>query len=208
MPFLPYAQLMNQAPALDATSKPDIIAPRHALLINPFYPKHGHGSLAKHVLTPTLALTTIAAATPPEWTARIWDENLLQSGPPTELFPQVVGITVHLTFAQRAYELARWYRQRGSTVVLCGLHCLSCPEEAAAYADILALGEGTQLWGQILRDIDRGLAQPIYRESFRHPYRAEPLPRRDLLPCGSHLTTASLIATRGCRNRCDFCYLD
>ncbi|MEO1995309.1 MAG: radical SAM protein, partial [Planctomycetaceae bacterium] len=32
-------------------------------------------------------------------------------------------------------------------------------------------------------------------------------PRRDLLPRRSFLTTTSLIATRGCHNRCDFCYL-
>ena len=56
-----------------------------------------------------------------------WDENLLQGPPPWEPFPQVVGITVHLTFAARAYELARWYRSRGAMVVLGGLHVLSCP---------------------------------------------------------------------------------
>ena len=34
------------------------------LLINPFYPKDPHASFGKHVLTPTLALTSVAAATP------------------------------------------------------------------------------------------------------------------------------------------------
>ena len=37
---------------------------RHALLINPFYAKSPHGSFGKHVLTPSLALTSIAGATP------------------------------------------------------------------------------------------------------------------------------------------------
>src|SRR6185436_20146741 len=32
-------------------------------------------------------------------------------------------------------------------------------------------------------------------------------PRRALLPRASFLTTSSLIATRGCHNRCGFCYL-
>ena len=67
------------------------------------------------MLTPSLALTSIAGATPPDWDVSYWDENLLQGPPPWEPFPQVVGITVHLTFAQRAYELARWYRSRGAT---------------------------------------------------------------------------------------------
>src|SRR5262245_45335422 len=84
--------------------------PRYALLINPFYPKDPHASFGKHVLTPSLALTSVAGATPQNWIVRYWDENLLQGPPPFEPFPQVVAITVHLTFAQRAYELSRWFR--------------------------------------------------------------------------------------------------
>jgi hypothetical protein len=48
--------------------------------------------------------------------------------------PQVVAITVHLTFARRAYELAAWYRRRGSKVILGGLHVLSCPDECTPHA--------------------------------------------------------------------------
>jgi UDP-N-acetylmuramoyl-tripeptide--D-alanyl-D-alanine ligase len=70
------------------------------------------------VLTPTLALTSLAGATPPDWQVRYWDENLLQGPPPLDPLPQVVGITVHLTFAQRAFELARWYRQQWETMVI------------------------------------------------------------------------------------------
>jgi radical SAM superfamily enzyme YgiQ (UPF0313 family) len=183
------------------------IQKRHALLINPFYAKDPHASFGKHVLTPTLALTTIAASTPPDWTIRYWDENLLQGPPPREPFPEAVGITVHLTFAQRAFELARWYRERGAKVIFGGLHVLSCPEECAPHADALAVGEGVQLWGTILRDIERGALQPRYEGSYRKPYRDDPPPRRDLLPRGQFLTTSSLIATRGCHNRCGFCYL-
>jgi radical SAM superfamily enzyme YgiQ (UPF0313 family) len=38
-------------------------------------------------------------------------------------------------------------------------------------------------------------------------YRNDPPPRRSILPRRSFLTTTSLIATRGCHNRCGFCYL-
>ena len=58
------------------------IQPRSALLINPFYPKDPHASFGKHVLTPTLALTSIAGATPSDWEVAYWDENLLQGPPP------------------------------------------------------------------------------------------------------------------------------
>lgn len=198
---------MRVAPVLNrelVTAKP---TPRTVLLINPFYPKDPHASFGKHVLTPSLALTSIAAATPSHWKVRYWDENLLQGHPPFDPFPSVVAITVHLTFSKRAYELARWYRARGAKVVLGGLHVLSCPDEAAPHADALALGEGVQLWPQILEDFEAGALKPRYTGSFRKPYREDPVPCRAILPHDSFLTNASLIATRGCHNRCGFCYL-
>src|SRR5215472_15971538 len=105
---------MTVAPALDHSASAEAVAPRSALLINPFYPKVAHASFGKHVLTPTLALTSFAAATPGHWRVAYWDENLRDGRPPFRPMPQVVGITVHLTFAKRACELADRYRARGS----------------------------------------------------------------------------------------------
>jgi radical SAM superfamily enzyme YgiQ (UPF0313 family) len=198
---------LREAPVLDPSIAAGPLARRHALLINPFYPKDPRASFGKHVLTPSLALTSIAAATPRAWTVEYWDENLLQGPPPAHPIPEVVGITVHLTFAHRAYALARWYRDRGAKVVFGGLHVLSCPDECAPHADALAVGEGTQLWGTILRDVEGGALKRRYTGDFTRPYRDDPAPRRDLLPRRSFLTTTSLIATRGCHNRCGFCYL-
>jgi radical SAM superfamily enzyme YgiQ (UPF0313 family) len=59
----------------------------------------------------------------------------------------------------------------------------------------------------MLRDVDAGTLRKRYEAGYRHPYRHEPAPRRDLLPRESFLTTTSLIASRGCHSRCDFCYL-
>jgi len=36
----------------------------------------------------------------------------------------------------------------------------SCPEECAPHADALALGDGVQLWPQILRDVETGVYDP------------------------------------------------
>ena len=224
-----WPEAMRIAPPLPPSAPTGALKKKYALLINPFYPKDPHASFGKHVLTPTLALTSVAAATPPDWEVRYFDENLLHGPPPLDPLPEVVGITVHLTFAERAYALARHYRSHGSKVVLGGLHVLSCPEEAAPHADALALGDGVAVWPEILHDLsDLGKAREggrrtrlarvpeareyiagtlVYRGDFRRAYRDDPAPRRDLLPRQSFLTTSSLIATRGCHNRCGFCYL-
>ncbi|MCB9594252.1 MAG: B12-binding domain-containing radical SAM protein [Sandaracinaceae bacterium] len=214
-PHTPFTDHVTPRPLPEPFRVPPALPPpragrvqrRAALLINPFYPKDPHASFGKHVLTPTLALTSVAGATPPDWEVRYWDENLLHGAPPADPVPEVVGITVHLTFAERAYALARWYRAMGSKVVLGGLHVLSCPDECAPHADAIALGDGVQLWPRILDDVAKGALQPRYTSDFRGDYASDPAPRRDLLPRRSFLTTTSLNATRGCHNRCGFCYL-
>lgn len=196
---------MRMAPPLPASG--GVTRAGLVLLINPFYPKDPHASFGKHVLTPSLALTSIAGATPEGWEVRYWDENLLQGPVPTEELPVLVAITVHLTFAKRAYALADWFRARGVTVVLGGLHVLSCPEEVEAHADAIAIGEGVQLWPEIVRDFERGELKRRYAAMYERSYDLDPAPRRELLARQSYLTTTSLIATRGCHNRCGFCYL-
>lgn len=195
--------------------RPGRPAPRTALLVNPFYAKDPWASAAKHVLTPSLALTSVAGATPAGWRVRYWDENLRQGSPPVHPIPEVVGITVHITFAARAYALAAWYRAHGAIVVLGGLHARSCPDEMAVHADALAIGDGTRTWPRILADVEAGRLQaglPAGRGARRYEappgeFADAPLPDRSVLPRWGFLTSASLIATQGCTNGCDFCWL-
>src|SRR5262245_1151604 len=161
---------MIAAPVLEAREPTGPVEPYYALLVNPFYRKDPNASFGKHALTPSLALTSFAATTPRPWRVEYWDENLLHGRPPFRPMPQVVGITVHLTFARRAFELARWYRERGATVILGGLHVLSCPEECAPHADALAVGDGVQLWPRILRDVEAQQLQPRYAATFENDY--------------------------------------
>lgn len=203
---------MRVAPPLPEASRSGLPAPpvpRTVLLVNPFYPKDPHASFGKHVLAPALALTSLAAATPPGWEVKLWDENLLHGPCPAEPPPSVVGITVHVAFARRSYALAERFRALGATVVLGGLHVTSCPDEAAAHADAVVVGNGVAVWPTLLADLERGALRRRYDGSYRAPFELElePAPRRDLLPRGAFLTSASVVATRGCHNRCGFCTL-
>jgi len=198
---------MAMAPALDPRARAGPVERRLALLVKPFYAKSPHGSFGKHVLTPSLSLTSIAGATLGNWRVRYWDENLLQGAPPADPLPEVVGLTVHLTFAARAYELAAWFRARGSRVVLGGMHVNTAPDEALPHADAISVGDGVKTWPAILRDVEHGTLQRRYDAAFDRDCDSDPPPRRDLVPRHAFLTTTSVIASRGCRNRCSFCYL-
>lgn len=203
--FAPRPDPMRVAPELPAVRRGPI-ARRSVLLVNPYYPKDVHASFGKHVLVPSLALTSIAGVTPDHWNVAYWDENLLQGTPPIDPVPEVVGISVHLTFAKRAYELAAWFRAHGSIVVLGGLHALSCPDEVQPHGDAIVVGNGIPTWPKVLRDIERGQLEPRYRAEYTD-YAKDPPPARKIVPDYGFLSRASLIATQGCHNRCDFCYL-
>ncbi|RPJ78145.1 MAG: radical SAM protein, partial [Acidobacteria bacterium] len=59
----------------------------------------------------------------------------------------------------------------------------------------------------ILHDVEEGRLQRRYDAPFQPDYNRDPPPRRDLIPRNAFLTSTSVIASRGCRNRCSFCYL-
>jgi radical SAM superfamily enzyme YgiQ (UPF0313 family) len=180
------------------------------LLVNPRYARNPCSSAARHALTPSLALPSIAAATPPGWSVRLHDENLGWGEPPMRPVPEVVGITVHTAFAPRAYELADRYRAAGSRVVLGGLHASALPEEAAAHADAVVVGDGISVWPRVLEGLRSGAlgrGALVRGDPSSPPYERCPWPRRDILPRGAFLTRASIIATRGCTQRCGYCYL-
>src|SRR5690606_30302272 len=91
--------------------------------------------------TPNLNLPTLAALIPEEdWDIDIQDELV---GPIdfTRGYDLVL-ITVTTSVAFRAYTMARLFRDRGAKVVLGGIHPSTRPEEAAAHADAVVVGEG------------------------------------------------------------------
>lgn len=63
-----------------------------------------------------------------------------------------------------------------------------------------------RLWPRILADVEAGNLRSQYLATYESDYREDPAPRRSICR-GGVFTTTSLIATRGCHNRCGFCYL-
>lgn len=59
---------------------------------------------------------------------------------------------------------------------------LSQPDEAAAHADAIAIGDGVRTRPRVLRDLEAGTLQRRYAATYESDYDDDPAPRRELLP--------------------------
>jgi radical SAM superfamily enzyme YgiQ (UPF0313 family) len=159
----------------------------------------------KYSLFPPLGLATLAAYLPPHWEVEVVDEHVEIMGWDDK--PDLVVIQVYITNAYRAYEIADHYRAQGVYVCLGGLHVTSLPEEAEKHADTIFLGPGEDTWPEFLADWQTWYPKSVYRSHHRTLKDAPP-PRRDLIKRHLYLVPNSMVVSRGCPHRCDFCYKD
>jgi len=159
----------------------------------------------KYSLFPPLGLATLAGHLSGDDRVTIQDEHVESLDLDDQ--PDLVAIQVYITSAYRAYRLADHYRQRGVHVALGGLHVTSLPEEALAHADTIFLGPGDDTWPAFLADLRAGRPGRVYR-SRQRTLVGLPKPRRDLIQRHLYLVPNSLVVSRGCPHRCDFCYKD
>ena len=118
----------------------------------------------------------------------------------------LVGITCNTPNASHVYRLADSFRRRGKMVVLGGPHATLLPEEAREHADAIVVGEAERTWPLVIDDAAKGFLQPYYRSEEPPSLDGLPRARRDLVYrrdfCGE-----TVIATRGCPHRCNYCNL-
>lgn len=177
------------------------MSPPRLLLVYPATHKLGW---VKRFQLPSLALTQIAAATPPEWEVVLADE--LHDEIPFDGEFDLVGITAMTHQAVRAYEIADRFRERGVPVVLGGIHPSVLPQEAGLHADAVVVGEGEPVWAGLLADLLAGRLRPLYRAAIPPGNRLTiPWGRREIFAGRQYLTTQTLQASRGCPYDCPFC---
>ncbi len=116
----------------------------------------------------------------------------------------MVAISSMTAQIKDAYAVADAYRARGVTVVLGGLHVTAMPDEAAAHADAIVVGEGEGVWEEVVRDAERGELRARYRAAAPFDLRDAPMPRFELLDPHRY-NRLTVQTSRGCPHRCDFC---
>jgi radical SAM superfamily enzyme YgiQ (UPF0313 family) len=150
-----------------------------------------------------LTLGVLAGMTPEHVECRLFDDRMedVLYDEPTDL----AAITVETYTARRAYEIAAEYRKRGVPVVLGGMHVSLIPEEAAAHADSLVLGDAETIWAQVVEDAGRRKLQPSYYGPPGIAQVGGTLPRRDLYRGKGYLPLSLMQFCRGCKFACQFC---
>lgn len=144
----------------------------------------------------------VAASMPPGTRTRLVDEDV----EPVDFdFPaDLVGLSLMTYNAPRAYEIADDFRRRGRTVVMGGYHPTFLPDEAAAHADAVCVGEAEGTLSALARDFEAGRLQPRY-VAGPVDLGGLPVPDRSLLRRSAYITPDAVQATRGCPYACSFC---
>jgi len=157
----------------------------------------------KYSLFPPLGLATLAGYLSENDEVTIQDEHVETLD--LEDDPDLVVIEVYITSAYRAYQIADHYRNKGVYVCLGGLHVTSMPQEAAQHADTIFLGPGEDTWPAFLADWRTWFPKKVY-QSLDRSLSGLPKIRRDLIKRHLYLVPNSIVVSRGCPHRCDFCY--
>ena len=169
------------------------------LLVNPVSRTSGY-LLSKFTTVPPMSLAYIAAVTPPDWEVRIADENF---GRLKTEDADLVGISAFTSNINRAYEIARAYRDRGIKVVIGGIHASMLPDEALQYVDAVVIGEAEQIWGKVIEDFENNQLARKYLGPRVDLTNMAVRPRRDLID--PRYLFQSIQTSRGCPFDCNFC---
>ena len=180
------------------------------VFVNPHPPqRRGEESISVIVQMP-LNLAYLKAVTPDHWEQDLIDEVVdvaLDDDGKLTFDADVVAITALTYQAPRAYEIAEAARRAGMKVVMGGIHANALPAEAGQWVDAVCTGEAEVLWPRILADFETCRMQPRYEGGF--PDLAQSLhsvrPDREWCREKYGYKFSSIVTTKGCPFRCEFC---
>lgn len=149
-----------------------------------------------------LSVGALAGMTPPDVEVALYDDRMeeIPYDEPTDL----VGITVQIYSARRAYEISAEYRKRGIPVIMGGMHPTLIPEEVAQHADAIFISDAEHLWHEVIADARKGQLKRIYSGAPCIP-QPDTLTRRDLYKGKKYLPISLMQFGRGCKFVCTFC---
>ena len=174
------------------------------LLIQPKMIKRPMDTELKTRMSPSLALLTLMQLTPKDHEVVMVNENAEDID--FSCCIDLVGITITLDVLPRAAYIAEQFQRRGIPVVAGGIHVTCAPEDCLPYFDAICIGAAERVWARMIEDAAENKLQKVYHdmEGFRGDELASP--KYEGIDFRKYLYTNVVSTSRGCPNRCDFCY--
>lgn len=182
----------------------------HIALINPRFldsfwsMNHSLSIFGKAAMTPTSALTLLAALTPEEHTVRIFDEAVEPIDFDAVAEADIVGLTGMVVQRERMLEIAREVKRLGKFLVVGGPWITVQEDYLQGLPDVIFIGEADTTWPTFLREWANGSHKPRYEQDERTDMTTLPPHRIDLLRLDRYLQ-GSVQISRGCPFLCEFC---
>ncbi|MCL1854181.1 MAG: B12-binding domain-containing radical SAM protein [Clostridia bacterium] len=174
------------------------------LLIQPKMNKRPMDTDLKTRMSPSLALLTLLSLTPGGHETTMINENVEKIDYDRRV--GLVGITVTLDVMPRACKIAAEFMRRGIPVVAGGIHVTCRPEDCLPHFSAICIGPAERVWAKIVQDAEAGCLHQEYCDmnEFRGDEIASPMygDREQR----KYLYTNIVLTSRGCPNRCGFCY--
>jgi radical SAM superfamily enzyme YgiQ (UPF0313 family) len=159
--------------------------------------------------SPSLGISAIAAATPPDWEVEFCDDRVFDGAAETDA--DIVALSFFTPAAKRGIELAQLFRDRGHTVVAGGIFPTMMAQELDGVAHAVVVGEGERIWPRLLDDFKAGRLAPRYAETPADDTGELPPPRLELYFDAEHPDFRPddypLQVSRGCPLACHACVL-
>lgn len=151
---------------------------------------------------PHLGPVHIAALTPAKHEVRVVDEYLEDIDFDSDA--DVVAISAQIMQIDRCIDISKQFLARGIVTVLGGYLPTLVRDKVEGLFSTIVMGEGDELWPQILEDIEKGRLRSCYCQGVPPDISDLPVPRYDLVK-KDRLVVYPVQATRGCPYKCEFC---
>jgi len=174
------------------------------LLIQPKMNKRPMDTDLKTRMSPSLALLTLLSLTPDGHETIIINENVEKVDYNCDV--DLVGITITLDVMPRACQIAARFQSRGIPVIAGGIHVTCCPDECLPHFNAICIGAAERVWAKIINDVENGTLKQKYCDM--KDFRGDEIvsPTLGNIERKKYLYTNVLLTSRGCPNRCGFCY--
>lgn len=152
-----------------------------------------------------LTFAVLKGLTPEEHEVVLYDDRF-EGLPFEDEEVDLVAINTEVYTARRSYEIADRFRKRGVQVILGGYHTTMIPEESAAHANAVVLGDGDVVWPRLLVDAQQGSLQERYVGTTTGTGPLTGI-RTDwsVFQGKSYLPVRLTQFSRGCVNQCEYC---